>query len=527
MQKRRYITTTLPYANSSAHIGHEFEFTLADALARYFKRGGLESSDRCFFNIGLDEHGLKIQQAAEKAGVTPQEYVDDLLYDWEEFLEKLEIRSWDSFYRTSYIHHSIRVQKFWKEAVKRGDIYKKKYKGTYCVGCEAFKTDRELEIKTFGGIDPALDDPKVHILKTKTCPDHPTTILQEIEEENYFFKLSKYRRELLDWFNSHTTLNEFLEPTSKKAELKKIIENIEDISVSRDANKVSWGIPVPGDSSQTIYVWFDALLNYIFAVGYVNDEDYDEDDFDFRWNQAEVVQICGPDNLKFQAVIFQGLLASAGIKKTDKLLVHGTILDASGRKMSKTLGNVIDPIDQVNKYGVDAVRYYTLAGLSTYKNSSWDENRLVELYNSHLADDFGNLVTRVSVLAKKALDKFKDDPNIELDHSLVKDDKFCTLFDQAIENHVKFNWDNYLVYEALQETNKLVKSLNYYINEQKPWEDLEKGWSTILELHYCLSRVVELYYPVIPSKAGEIRRALARCEKVIFFPKIELQTETE
>jgi methionyl-tRNA synthetase len=494
MDKSKYITTTLPYANSNPHIGHAFEFIIADALVRYFKLNGVNT----FFNLGLDEHGLKIQETAQKNGQTPKEYVDELLFVWSQFLDKLNIYSYDSFYRTSDEEHKKKVQEFWNSAVERGDIYKKKYSGTYCVGCESFKLDKDL-------IDGR-------------CSDHPTTELKSVEEENYFFRLSSYKENLKEWLNGNP---EFLQPASKLAELANIIENIEDISISRLKSVVEWGVSVPGDDEQTIYVWFDALLNYIFAAGYYSEQDKK---FETLWNNSDVVQICGPDNLKFQAVIFQGLLASAGIKKTDRLLVHGTINDAEGRKMSKTLGNVIDPIEQVDKYGVDAVRYYALAGLRTYGNSSWDEVQLVNTYNSHLADDFGNLVSRVGHLAGKFLKDFDDDPNIVLDYFYVESDKFCTLFNQQIDSVIKPLWDNYNISEALEETNKLVKSLNKKFGDEEPWKKGKEGWVTILEVHYALRKVCELYQPVFPGKISEALNSLDRCEKSVLFPKIELKS---
>jgi len=497
MINKKYITTTLPYANSNPHIGHAFEFVIADALSRYFKYKG----EDVFFNIGLDEHGLKIQEAAAKEGISPKAYVDNLLYNWEDFIKALKIDSWDSFYRTSDSEHYVGVQQFWVEAFNRGDIYKKKYTGTYCVGCESFKTDRDLV------------DGK--------CLDHPTTELQDVEEENYFFKLSKYKNKLHEWAYKSTG---FLEPITKRNEFLNIIDSIQDISISRVKESVSWGIPVPGDDSQIVYVWFDALLNYIFAAGYYTGELYDDHDFEDRWCESEVVQICGPDNLKFQSVIFQGLLTSAGIKNTNKLLVHGTILDKEGKKMSKSVGNVVDPIDQVEKYGVDAVRYYTLAGLRTYGNSSWDEQLLVELYNSNLADDYGNLVARVTHLAGLGLKRYEDNPNIEMNYGLIEFDKFNVFFGLEIEK-VQELWDNYKIYEALQETNKLVKSLNKYMTDEKPWEDIEGKWAIIVELHSALSQVNKVYYPVIPGKVGEVEKALRECKKAIVFPKIELKTK--
>lgn len=259
-------------------------------------------------------------------------------------------------------------------------------------------------------------------------------------------------------------------------------------------------------------------MNYIFAAGYSSDA---PDAFDVLWSESDIIQICGPDNLKFQAVIFQGLLQSASIKKTDKLLIHGTILDAEGRKMSKTLGNVVDPIDQVNKYGIEAVRYYALAGLRTYGNSAWDENQLIGLYNSHLADDYGNLVSRVTHLAGKFLSDYADDPNVSLDYDLVKNDKWCATFDLHIDEHIVSLWENYKISEALDELNRVVKNLNKKFGDEEPWKKGSAGWSTILEIHYALSRINDLYYPVIPGKVGQVRIALNECKKAIVFPKIE------
>lgn len=491
MNKSKYITCTLPYSNGSAHLGHAFEFIIGDALSRYFKNNGFDT----FFNLGLDEHGLKIQQSAEKLNITPIEYVDNLFHEWLDFSSKFQINTFDSFYRTSDNIHAELVNRFWNNAVENGDIYKKKYTGLYCIGCESFKTDRDL-----------IDN---------KCQDHPATEIEKVEEENYFFKLSKYRKELREWLGNN---NDFLLPKSKIPELENIIENIEDISVSRIKDVVSWGIDVPGDDSQTIYVWIDALTNYVFSAGYLRDDKT----FNERWNNSDVIQICGPDNLKFQGVIHQGLLASAGIKKSDKLLVHGTILDSQGRKMSKTLGNVINPIDQLEKYGVEAVRYYCLAGLSIYGNSSWDESRLVDLYNSHLADDFGNLISRVTHLADKILEEHIDDSDVALDYGLIENDEFLNFINDEV-SEVNRLWESFEIGEALNKTNSIVKYLNKKINDEKPWSDTKKGWTTILEISYALLYVNKLYRPVIPGKYDIIKKALVDCKKVIVFPKIEVK----
>jgi methionyl-tRNA synthetase len=279
---------------------------------------------------------------------------------WLDFCDKFQIK-YDSFYKTSDKSHHDKVQIIWNRFVERGDIYKKYYSGTYCLGCESFKIEKDLV------------DGK--------CQDHPTTPLQLIEEENYFFKLTKYKETLLNWIDLNP---DFLQPQYKIEELRNIINSSEDISISRLKENCPWGISVPNDSDQIIYVWFDALLNYIFAAGYLTE--------DFKWDR--VIQICGPDNLRFQALIFQSFLESEGIKKSDKLLVHGTILDKDGKKISKSIGNVIDPFDQLQKWGLDAVKYYSLAGLSTYSDSNWNEDELVRLFNNEICNYWGNLVAR-------------------------------------------------------------------------------------------------------------------------------------
>lgn len=412
--------------------------------------------------------------------MSTEEYVSSLYDHWLNFSNNFNI-SYDSFYRTSDSEHIIRVQNFWNDCVKRGDIYKKKYKGHYCVGCESFKTERDL-------------------INGK-CPDHENLKIQLIEEENYFFKLSNYKDELKSWVESSEN---FLKPKSKLSELNHLINDIEDISISRLKDSVNWGVPVPNDESQTIYVWFDALLNYIFAA------EYESSDW---WN--DVIQICGPDNLRFQAVIFQGILASAKIKKSDTLIVHGTILDNKGRKISKSLGNGIDPLIQLEKYGIDAVKYYSLAGLNTFKNSSWDEERLVELFNSHIVDGFGNIIARVSHLAGLSISELSYSINDYSD--LLESEKNDILKKiQTIKNH----WKEGQLNSALLSTNKLINDANQELSIKKPWKDKVEGWSIILKNHFLLNQICDLYEPIFPEKTKRAKKALLDCEKEILFSKI-------
>jgi methionyl-tRNA synthetase len=456
----KFITTTLPYSNSRPHMGHGFEFILADAIVRYNK-----SIEPTFFNIGLDEHGLKIQTTAEKENIPVQTYVENLRPVWNKFINVLNICP-DKIYYTASSDHHTRVQAVWNTLFNQNDIYKKKYIGKYCIGCESFKTDKDL----VNGI----------------CLDHPNLTCSEVEEENYFFRLSKYKPNLLEWINKDFTI--------KLNETINLIEQIEDISISRNSNVVNWGVPVPNDPTQTIYVWFDALLNYIFSAGYNNEPDW-------KWS---ALQICGPDNLRFQAVIFQGILAALNINQTTKLIVHGTILDDKGNKMSKSLGNVIDPIEQVNLYGTDPVRYYALAGLSTYSNSNWNTDQLIGLYNKHLCDDWGNLITRVLHL-------------IELYKIEITDSKL----DLDI-NLVELAWSNYDLNQVCININKIVKHGNNYITLKEPWKikDRTELTEVLSQLYNLLVEVNGLYYPIIPESSDLVKQALIEKKKCILFVKL-------
>lgn len=458
--------------NSVPHIGHSFEFILGDAITKWLK---IHNTD-VHFNVGLDEHGLKVWEKSKELGITPEEHIENLTKLWKEFCVKFNIE-YDSFYKTSDKSHHEKVQVIWNKFLANGDIYKSTYKGKYCKGCESDKQDSELV--------------------NGRCPDHPTTELELVEEENYFFKLTKYKDILYKWVDENPN---FLEPKSKIDELKNLIEGSKDISISRVKDKCPWGVSVPGDDNQVIYVWFDALLNYIFAAGYLSDE--------FKW--GNVIQLCGPDNLRFQAVIFQSFLEAEGIKKTDKLLVHGTVLDKDGQKISKSVGNVVDPIEQLHKYGVDAVRYYTLIGLNTYDNSSWIEDDLKTLWNSQIVNDWGNLVSRVLHLIDiKCGGKIKVVPTREF---------YDTINDYKVE--ISNLWNNFKVRDALLKTNELVKLGNKYINDVKPWVS-ENYDCELANLYLLLVTVNELYIPVFGTeKYREISTIIDSGKKQILFSRI-------
>lgn len=426
------------------------------------------------FNLGTDEHGNKVYRTALALAIPPQEHVDRLAAEWKSFCSKFHI-AYDSFYRTSSPEHAIQVQAIWEKLQSKGLIYKKPYIGDYCTGCEAFKATKDL-------IDGK-------------CPDHPKLVLDQVKEENYFFRLSQFREELTTWIQSHP---EFLKPKEKLAELTNLIANIDDVSISRVRKECPWGITVPNDSDQTIYVWFDALLNYIIAAGYPNQ---------LQW--AETIQICGPDNIKFQAVIFQAFLTALDIPHTKTLLVHGTILDPTGLKQGKSTGNGVDPIDQLEKFGLDAVRYYALAGLNTCTDSSWSEEQLIKTFNTEVCNDWGNMVARTLHLIDTKCQGKIEAPEIEFTKEL---DWEAT----EIKNH----WLNLEPKAALLKTNAIVRRANAYIDKEKPWANTERQGLVLSNLYHLIVLVNELYSPVLINGTKDVLQGLEAKRKVIAFSKL-------
>ncbi len=476
-----YITTTLPYVNADPHIGHTLEFIQADVITRYMR--SKLGDENVLLNVGTDEHGLKMYTKAKDAGQTPQEYVDHFAGRWQDFCKLLNI-SYDTFYRTTFESHHKAAQEFWRKSEENGDIYKKKYEGLYCVGHESFITEKELV------------DGK--------CPEHGTEPIVH-SEENYFFKLSKYKQQILDYYDQNPDV---VKPAHKLNELRNWIENMEDISISRMKENLPWGIDVPDDPVQVFYVWFDALTNYVNNVGFATDEEKLE-----KWWPG--VQIFGPDNLRFQGAIWQGMLASVGLPFTRLLLCHGMVLAEDGTKMSKTIGNVVSPFDQAEKFGVEAVRYYMISGMATFADSAYREEDLINSFNSHLADNYGNLLNRVIHLAeKKEADICRvDDVETEFKAKVLS-------FKQRAEAY----YDEFELQLAAQEANELATFGNKYIDDNKPWEkekNPEEVGAVLNNLSYLLAIVTDLYSPIIPEATAKAKEALAKREKIILFQKIE------
>ncbi len=381
----RYITTTLPYVNADPHIGFALEILQADALARAWRAQG----DGVFFTSGTDEHGQKIFQKAQEEGKEVQAYADRYAAQFEKLRDALGLSN-DAFIRTTDPSHVKAAQELWKRCAAAGDIYKKKYAGLYCVGDEAFVKESDL-------VDGR-------------CPNHPGQDLVTIEEENYFFRFSAYQQKLLEYLKGEGVIM----PEWRRQEAVKFVENgLEDFSISREAARMSWGVPVPGDDAQVMYVWFDALTNYISTLGWPEDP---EGNFKKFWEEGKTLQVAGKDQVRFQSLIWQAMLMSAGIANTDQVFYHGFIT-SGGQKMSKSIGNVISPYELTEKYGTDATRYALLRHVHPTEDSDITWERLDEWYTANLVNGLGNLVARVMQMASTHLEEVEQPA--EADTSII------------------------------------------------------------------------------------------------------------
>jgi len=488
MAKKYYITTTLPYVNARPHIGFALEIIQADVLARGQRGRGSE----VFFNTGTDEHGLKIYQKAAELGKTAQQYCDESAVPFKELKDKLGL-SFDNFIRTTDEHHIAAAQEFWKRCDKNGDIYKKIYKAKYCVGCELEVTDSQLV--------------------NGRCPFHPNKDVEVIEEENYFFRFSKYQQPLLDFYNSDP---DFVIPEGRFNEIKSFVAGgLQDFSISRVKEKMPWGIAVPGDDNQVMYVWFDALVNYISCLGWPSSAKATEgkpSKFEEFWGTKDnrnAVQVAGKDNLRQQSAMWQAMLMSAGLPNSKQVFIHGFVT-ANGQKMSKSLGNVIDPVELVDKYGIDAVRYFMLRELPSTEDGDFSYEKFEERYNADLAKGIGNLAARVVTISKKigAEMTSEADINPEVKAELVAAQKAA----ESLLEEYKFN-------EALAATWKLVNFGDKYIEKTQPWKT--KDTAAVGDLLFVISRIAAMVEPFIPGTSQKIKKLLAGEETGILFPRID------
>ncbi len=486
-----YITTSIPYVNSVPHLGNVLDSVYADVLARYKRERGFDVR----FLTGSDEHGVKIVRSATTANLTPNEFVDKNSAQFRALKEALNL-SWDDFIRTSdRKRHWPGAQKIWKRLEEAGDLYKKIYRGLYCVGHEAFVTDKDLE----NGI----------------CKDHQKAP-EVLEEENWFFKLSKYSKEIEKQIKIKKLV---ITPETREHEIVSLLEDgLEDVSFSRPSKDLSWGVPVPGDSTQTMYVWAEALVCYISSLGYGSDN---EADFEKFWlNAGEITQVIGKDNLRFHAAIWPGMLLAAGLPLPKSLFVHG-FLTVDGKKISKTVGNVIDPFELVKKYGTDAVRYYLLKEISPFEDGDFSYEKFETLYNSDLANGLGNFAARVSALGEKVGEFLKE--NIGKLYVIDKDAKNNL---EKTEEIVNFKISEFKFHEALSTIWSLIAFGDQFINQRRPWLNLTPPEETstkhdIYNLIIILSKVADLIKPFLPVAAEKISSAISVSENSLSIRKIE------
>jgi methionyl-tRNA synthetase len=474
-KKKFYITTTLPYVNADPHIGFALEIIQADVIARYYRNNGYE----VFFNTGVDEHGLKIFRKAQESNLDPQKYCDIYAEKFDSLRQALNL-TYNSFVRTTNPHHIEATQNFWNLCDKNGDIYKKNYEIKYCVGCELEKTESELV--------------------NGRCPIHPNQEIEIIEEENYFFKYSKYQKILLDFYEKN---KKFVVPESRLNEIKEFTKRgLEDFSISRLKEKMPWGVPVPNDAKHVMYVWFDALVNYVSALGWPENLKKFKD----FWPG---LQLAGKDNLRQQSSMWQAMLLSAGLPNSKQIFIHGFIT-ANGQKMSKSLGNVIDPFELVNKYGADAVRYYLLREIPSTEDGDFTIEKFEQRYNSDLASGIGNLVARV----------FGVTGNLEIKITKATN-KTNEKIKEAKDNY-KLAIKDFKFNEALSAVWELISYCDKYINDEKLWE-YPKGTrkpEVINDLFFAISEISNLLLPFLPETSEKIQRAIKNGKKENLFPRV-------
>ncbi|MHB1769527.1 MAG: methionine--tRNA ligase [Minisyncoccota bacterium] len=466
----RYLTTTLPYVNARPHLGHALEFVEADFLARALRARGEE----VFFNIGTDEHGAKIARKAEEEGRDPQAYVDDSAARFKSFADHFDI-SYDSFLRTTDPAHMRAAQEFWKRCAAAGDIYKAAYEVKYCVGCELEKTDSELV--------------------NGRCPLHMTLEIEIREEENYYFRFSKYRDALLARYAAPP---DFVVPEGRRREMTVFAQSgFKDFSISRPREKMSWGVPVPGDTEHVMYVWFDALVNYLSAIGWPADEQRF-----LKWWPA--VQCAGKDNLRQQAAMWQAMLLSAGLPMSKQIFIHGFIT-SGGQKMSKTLGNVIDPLLVAERYGVEAVRYVLLRHTSPFEDSDLTEDAIHEYYTAHLSNGLGNLVARVMKLSEEHVPR-----PVPL---TPEDEKISDEFFEKVETF-HFN-------EAMDSIFQKVAAADAFMAERMPYKNIKSDDTALAgvarrDIEYLVRQLASIaahLAPALPRTAAAITAAVRENRK--------------
>jgi methionyl-tRNA synthetase len=487
MDKKLYICTAIPYVNALPHIGNALDYLLADVWTRYQQQNGHEVR----FQVGTDEHGNKIAQSAAIQGVTPKEYTDGMYVNFEKLMKKTGA-SFTDFVRTTDAHHEQSVQYIWEKL--KPYIYKGGYEGWYCTGHEAFFTDTEVA---------ELDG---------TCPDHKTKF-EKISEENYYLKTSVFTEQIREAISSGSMK---IYPEFRAKEFLELIKDgVQDVSISRPKKNLSWGVPVPGDPDQVMYVWIDALANYITVLGYPDKEGWQQ-----YWPAD--VQVLGKDILRFHAGIWPAMLLGLGLELPKKLLVHGFI-SSGGSKMSKTVGNVIDPNEVIDNYGLDAFRYFFSRHIPTLDDGDFTWEKFENAYNNELGNELGNVLQRVASM----LTQYQSGVigNIEThEHDPMT-------YREAMDN-LEFN-------KAMDEVWLMVRSLNQYIENVKPWElNKQKATDVDAESHLAealgncassLLQIADLLKPFLPDTSKKIHdtfeTGVVKPLEGVMFPKVYLHTQ--
>lgn len=486
MKNKFYITTPIYYASGEPHIGHAFTALYADILARYQKSLDKE----VFFSVGMDEHGSKIAEKAESGGKAPQEFVDEISENFKNTWSSLNIQ-YSDFIRTTSQRHQKAVFEFIKKLHEAGDIYEGIYEGLYCVECENFITEKNL----VNGL----------------CSDHLKPP-QKIKEKNYFFNLKKYLAEIKKRIENNELR---ITPESRKNEsLGFIRAGISDFSITREKEKVKWGIEFPYDNTQTIYVWVEALANYFSVLDFPKGENFKK----FWPADAHII---GADINKFHSVFWPGLLLSANLPLPKNIFVHG-LFTVNGQKMGKALGNVIDPLDLIKKFGADATRYLLLSQFSALEHGDIKESEFLVKYNADLANGIGNLFERVFTLIKN------NDINLETKFpsgnlvSLIKE----------IEEKYHSSMENYQLFEALREVFMFAKKLDKYIDDKKPWVMAKEGGGeleiVLNSLFSGIEKIIDWLEPFMPRKMAETKKYAEKIksgtaekeERLNLFPRI-------
>ena len=481
MARPYYVTTPIYYVNDRPHIGHAYSTVAADVISRYERLRGKPT----YFLTGLDEHGLKIERRAREEGLAPKDFVDRMAAPFRLAWEELECAH-DGFIRTTSSQHRENVQALWKLMQQNGDVYLDDYEDWYCVGCESFKTEKEL-------------------LEGNLCPIHQKPV-ERIKERSYFFRLSRYTQPLLDHYEAHP---EFVRPEARFNEVKSFVkEGLRDLSISRTSFR--WGVPVPGDPEHVVYVWLDALMNYVSALGGPAEPGkaplYDE-----FWQSAEtIVHIVGKDILRFHAVYWPAFLLSAGIRLPTQVWAHGW-LTVNGEKMSKSLGNFLPPGPLVEAFGADVLRYYFMREVGFGQDGDFSHRNLLNRYNGELANGLGNLMNRiVASIVKKSLDGRV--PRIDLE-SLEKADQELMGKAGATAAEAASHFEGLAFHRALDAIWELVSAANKYVDSTQPWKLAKQGAQARLEqVCYTVLETLRwlsiLLFPVMPRKCNELREQI-------------------